>query len=242
LLDPQGAAAPGATVSVRQTDTNVTVEAITEADGRFRFPYLKVGPYELEAKLQGFTDHARSQIAGTVPQAEIQTLPMNGRNSQTGVVSITSENIATINARLTRVGYQGLPVETGLYPNPVHSSHLLGKIDHHVTSDNARGVGNLNAPSGSTGLDNRDHSLAISNVWMLSSNTVSETRVQMAHGDLQAYSTDQVGPQVTISGVAAFGTFSSSPTRRENTLYQDEWRASSRLTLNLRANSSAKVE
>jgi transcriptional regulator of nitric oxide reductase len=37
VLDPQGAAVPGATVSVRQTDTNVTVEAVTEADGRFRF-------------------------------------------------------------------------------------------------------------------------------------------------------------------------------------------------------------
>ena len=124
---------------------------------------------------------------------------------------------------------------TGIYPNPVHSSNVLGKIDHQfsgadqlsvryalydVTSDNARGVGNLNAPSGSTGLDNRDHSIAISNVWTISPNTVSETRVQIAHGDLQAYSTDQIGPQVTIAGVATFGTFSSSPTRRENTLYQ----------------------
>ena len=36
----------------------------------------------------------------------------------------------------------------------------------------------------------------------------------------KAYSTDLVGPQVTISGVATFGTFSSSPTRRENTLFQ----------------------
>jgi hypothetical protein len=133
------------------------------------------------------------------------------------------------------VGYGGQRVATGIYPNPVHSTNLLGKIDHQfsgadqltvryalydVTSDNARGVGNLNAPSGSTGLENRDRTVAISNVWTLSPNTVSETRVQIAHGDLQAYSTDQVGPQVSISGVATFGTFGSSPTRRQNTLYQ----------------------
>jgi len=430
VLDPQGVSVPGATVSVRQTETNATVQAITEADGRFRFPYLKIGPYELEAQLQGFKDNtrtlvlsagsafdlsiplemagidsavtvvadsrvletARSQIAGTVPQAEIQKLPMNGRNfldlallvpgvsptntnstqlfaetsgvpgqglsiasqrnlsnsfiidgvsanddaaglsgitfgvdaieqfqvvtgggqaelgralggymnvvtksgtnalrgsaygffrddnfngrnaltktklpmdqqqfgvslggpvrlnrtfyftnlerkilDQTGVVSITPENVATINARLRQVGYGGQAVTAGIYPNPVHSTNLLGKIDHQfsgadqltvryalydVTSDNARGVGNLNAPSGSTWLDNRDRSVAISNVWTLSSNTVSETRVQIAHGDLQAYPTDQVGPQVSISGVATFGTFGSSPTRRQNTLYQ----------------------
>jgi hypothetical protein len=430
VLDPQGAAMAGATVSVRQTDTNVTVRATTDADGRFRFPYLKIGRYELRAKLQGFTDNARtlvlsagsafdvpitmdvagidatvtvvadtqmletarSQIAGTVPQAEVQNLPMNGRNfldlallvpgvsptntnstqlfaetsavpgqglsiasqrnfsnsfivdgvsanddaaglsgitygvdaieqfqvvtgggqaelgralggyvnivtksgtnvrhgslygffrddtgngrnaltgtklpmdqqqfgvslggplrrnrtfyftnverkvlDQTGVVSIQSENVATINARLAQVGYQGLPVATGEYPNPVHSVNALGKVDHQfsgadqasvryafydVTSDNARGVGNLTAPSGSTGLDNRDQSLAISNVWMISANTVNETRLQIARGDLRANSTDSVGPLVAISGVATFGTFASSPTRRQNTLYE----------------------
>ena len=117
----------------------------------------------------------------------------------------------------------------------MHSTNVLGKIDHQlsgadqlsiryalydVTSDNARGVGTLNAPSGSTGLDNVDQSIAIGNVWTLSPNTVNETRVQVAHGDLKAYSTDQIGPQVIIAGVATFGTFSSSPTRRENTMVQ----------------------
>jgi protocatechuate 3,4-dioxygenase beta subunit len=42
VLDAQGAAVPGAAVSGRQTDTNVTVQAITDTDGRFRFPYLKM--------------------------------------------------------------------------------------------------------------------------------------------------------------------------------------------------------
>jgi len=154
---------------------------------------------------------------------------------QTGVVSITPENVAAINARLAQVGYQGQPVTTGIYPNPVHSLNLLGKVDHHfsgadqlsvryafydVSSSNARGVGTLNAPSGSTGLDNLDQSIAVSNVLTLSSNTVNETRLQVSRGDLQAYSTDLIGPQVTITGVATFGTFGSSPTRRQNTLFQ----------------------
>ena len=154
---------------------------------------------------------------------------------QTGVVAITPENVAIINTKLNQVAYPGMPVTTGIYPNPVHSSNVLGKIDHQfsgadqlsvryalydVVSDNARGVGNLNAPSASSGLDNIDQSIAISNVWTISSNTVNETRVQISHGDLKAYSTDQIGPQVAISGVANFGTLSSSPWRRENTLFQ----------------------
>ena len=72
---------------------------------------------------------------------------------------------------------------TGIYPNPVHSANFLGKVDHqvsgsdqltvryslyHVTSDNSRGAGALNAPTASAGLDNIDHSLAFGNTWTIS--------------------------------------------------------------------------
>jgi len=118
VVDQQGAVVPGAQVTARQTDTNTLRETVTDADGRFRFPYLKIGPYQINVSLPGFTDAsralsltvgaafevpitlavagvsadvtvsgdatlletARSQIAGTVSQAEVQSLPMNGRN------------------------------------------------------------------------------------------------------------------------------------------------------------------
>ena len=34
-------------------------ETTTAQDGRFRFPYLKVGPYEITVHLQGFQDATR---------------------------------------------------------------------------------------------------------------------------------------------------------------------------------------
>ena len=67
---------------------------------------------------------------------------------------------------------------TGIYPNPVNSTNLLGKVDHQfsgrdqltfryslydITSENARGAGGLNAPSASAGLDNVDQTVAVSN-------------------------------------------------------------------------------
>jgi len=153
VLDPQGAAVPGATVSARQTDTNVVVEASSGADGRFRFPYLKIGPYELRAKLDGFKDNvrtlalragsafdipitldvagveaaisvvapsplletARSQIAGTVPQTEVQHLPMNGRNFLDLAllvpgVSPTNTNSTQLFAETSAVPGQGLSI------------------------------------------------------------------------------------------------------------------------------------
>jgi len=430
IVDPQGAAIPGAAIAARQTATNVTAETVSDGEGRFRLSYLKVGSYEVKVKVDGFKENtrtlslsagsafdlpialavagidatvnvaanaevletARSQIAGTVSQTEVHNLPMNGRNfldlallvpgvsptntnstqlfaetsgvpgqgisvasqrnfsnsfivdglsanddaaglsgipfgvdaieqfqvvtgggqaalgralggyvnvvtrsgtnswngtmygffrddafngrnaltrttlpmdqqqfggsvggpivpnrtfyfgnvekrllDQTGVVTILPANVTAINNRLAQVGYQGQPVATGLYANPVHSLTALGKVDHQVSgtdqlsvryayykvsSRNARGVGQLSAPSGSTGLDNFDQSVALSNVLILSANTVNETRLQVSQGDLEAYSTDQIGPQVTITGVATFGTFGSSPTRRQNTMFQ----------------------
>lgn len=430
VTDAQGAVVPGAAVTARQTETNVSGEVVTDRDGRYRFPYLKVGPYEITAHLSGFSDAtrvvtltvgsafdlpialavagvdtsvvvtaqttvleaARSQIAGTVSQAEVRDLPMNGRNfldlallipgvsptniastqlfaetsavpggglsidsqrnfsnnfivdglsanddaaglsgipygvdavdqfqvvtsggqaelgralggyvnvvtksgtnlshgdvygyfrddrlnssnaltgttlpmsqkqygaslggpirrdrtfyflnverrnlDQNGVVTISPANVSTINARLAAVGYAGAAITTGIYPNPVDSTNVLGKIDHQVsgqdqlavrysqysiTSQNSRGAGGTSAPSASAGLDNVDRSLAVSNTWSLSSRTVNETRAQFAYGSLLAPPTDAIGPAVSISGVASFGTLSGSPTGRVNKMYE----------------------
>jgi hypothetical protein len=118
VTDPSGSTVPGAQVTARQIDTNITRTAISGEDGRFRLPYLKVGPYEITVKKEGFApaarsltltvgsafelpvslviateltevlvsdeptvlEAARSQIAGTVLQSEVRSLPLNGRN------------------------------------------------------------------------------------------------------------------------------------------------------------------
>ena len=52
VIDAQHAVVPGAQVVARQIETNVKTETVTDQDGRFRFPYLKVGPYEITLHLQ----------------------------------------------------------------------------------------------------------------------------------------------------------------------------------------------
>jgi hypothetical protein len=428
VTDPQGAAVVGAIVSVRETRTNVEATTATDASGRFRFPFLKVGAYEVRTGKDGFQpstlgltvnagsafqlpiglrvggieetltvsgeavlETARSQIVGTVSSIEAASLPLLGRNfldlgllvpgvsptntastqlfaetsavpgtglsvgsqrnfsnnfivdgvsanddaaglsgiplavdaveqfqvvtsggqaelgralggfvnvvtrsgtngfhgaayeffrddslnaanpllgralpmrqnqfgaslggpvvrdrtfffanvehrdlDQSGLTTIAPETASAINARLDEVGYPGSPVATGVYPNPVTSTLGLAKLDHHtgshqaslrysfyrVTSDTSRGAGGLGAPSGSAGLDNVDHSVALADTWSLSPRTVNETRVQFAHGRLLAPPTDPVGPAVSISGVATFGTLSGSPTGRTSTLFE----------------------
>lgn len=430
VTDPSGAVVRGAQVTTRQTETNLTSAAVTDNEGRFRFPYLRVGPYEIKVHREGFAEWtrtlsanvgaafelpvslsvastesnvivteeaavleaARSQIAGTVAQTEVRALPLNGRNfldlallvpgvsptntasnqlfaetsavpgqgisigsqrnfsnnfivdglsanddaaglsgifygldvvnefqvvtsggqaefgralggyvnvvtksgtnsldgdlygyfrnsrfnaanaishkvlpltqaqygaslggpvirdrtfffanferrelNQSGLITIDLANVAAINTRLAAVSFPGPSIFTGLYPNPVHNTNFLGKIDHQfsandqfsaryslydVDSTNSRGAGALSAASASAGLDNTDQTVAVSNIVTFSSRLVNETRGQFTHGNLQAAPSDLVGPAVSISGVASFGRLSGSPTARLNKLYE----------------------
>lgn len=155
--------------------------------------------------------------------------------NQSGLVTITPANVAAINARLDEAGYPGPRISTGLYPNPVHSANLLGRVDHRfsendqfsvrynwygVDSKNSRGAGGLNASTASSGLQNDDHTVAASNILALSPRLVNETRGQFSYGNLKALPTDPIGPAVSISGVASFGTLSGSPQARLNKLYE----------------------
>jgi len=60
VADPQGASVAGAQVTARHTGTNVKAIVVTEQDGRFRFPFLKVGAYEVAVRAQGFKTSSRS--------------------------------------------------------------------------------------------------------------------------------------------------------------------------------------
>jgi hypothetical protein len=157
------------------------------------------------------------------------------RLDQSGLVTISEANVNAINARLAATGYPGSLISTGVYPNPVHTTNFLSKVDHQfsdrdlfsiryslydVTSSNSRGAGALNAPSASAGLDNVDQTIAVSNTATLSPRTVNETRAQFAYSNLSALPTDLIGPAVSIAGVASFGTASGSPTGRVNRMVQ----------------------
>lgn len=428
VTDPSGAMVQGAQVTARQTETGVNSVTTTDRDGRFRFPYLKVGQYQITVRHSGFADvseplnltagsafdlpislqmantstnitvreqaalldTARSQIAGTVSQTEVNQLPLNGRNfldiallipgvsptntaanqlfaetsavpgqgisvdsqrnfsnsfivdglsenddaagvtgafygldvvnefqvvtsggqaefgralagyvnvvtrsgtnsfhgdvygyfrnsrfdaanalsqtvlpltqaqygasfggpiirdrtfyfanfeqrelNQSGLITISPANVATINAKLKSDGYPGALISTGLYPNPVHMTDFFSKVDHefndkdqfsaryslyNVSSINSRGAGGLSASTASANLYDTDQVIAFSNIASLSPHLVNETRGQFWNSTLNAPPSDPIGPAVSISGVASFGTLSGSPTARLNKL------------------------
>ena len=187
---------------------------------------LPVTQSQYGASLGGPIIHDRTFYFANFEQREL---------NQSGLTTISPANVATINARLLAVGYPGPQISTGIYPNPVHNSNLFAKVDHHfsetdqasiryslyhVTATNSRGAGGLSAPSASANLDDTDQTVALSNIATLSSRLVNETRAQFTNSNLKAPPSDPIGPAVSISGVASFGTLSGSPTGRANKLVE----------------------
>jgi hypothetical protein len=155
--------------------------------------------------------------------------------NQSGLATISPTNAATINARLASTGFPGPRISTGDFSNPVHNQNTFAKVDqhfsvadqfsaryslYHVDSINSRGAGGLSAPTASANLFDTDQTIAASNILTLSPRMVNETRVQFTNSSLSAPPSDPIGPAVSISGVATFGTLSSSPTARVNQLYE----------------------
>ena len=67
VTDASGAVVPGAGVAVVQTDTSARFETVTDHDGRFRLPNLRIGPYEIVVHQQGFRNatHRLTLMAGS---------------------------------------------------------------------------------------------------------------------------------------------------------------------------------
>lgn len=162
------------------------------------------------------------------------------RLNTAGVITINPVQAAQINARLNAIAFSGprLTVGTGpatLYPTTVHTDNGFLRVDHRISdadqfsarysyygldSTNARGAGSLADVSFGTAVRDTNHTVAISNVATLSPRTFNETRGQFTYDDLQAPPNTENSPAVSISGVATFGRFSSSPTARVNHLYE----------------------
>ena len=59
IRDETGAVLPGATITVRNLETEISNSAVSDMQGRFEFLLLPAGDYELQAILPGFSGWAR---------------------------------------------------------------------------------------------------------------------------------------------------------------------------------------
>ena len=68
VKDAQGAAVPGATVTVVNKETNLTRDTVTTGDGTFTLNNVLPGPYDVKVSLTGFREGIRTNVPVTIGQ------------------------------------------------------------------------------------------------------------------------------------------------------------------------------
>src|SRR6185437_535932 len=96
VTDATGSAVPGAKVTVRNRDTDLTRSVATSADGAYLFPLLPIGSYRLTVEKQGFSQYSQEGIVLTVSQAATQNVSLQlGAVSQQVSVSANAAILPT---------------------------------------------------------------------------------------------------------------------------------------------------
>ncbi len=101
VTDTTGATVPGASVAVKNLATNATKSVTTEADGRYSFPNLPIGQYELTVSMSGFGTHVRGPIGLTVNQNAVINVELSpAAVAETVTVTDDASILNTTNAEV----------------------------------------------------------------------------------------------------------------------------------------------
>ena len=100
--DQSGAVLPGVTITVTQQETGLVRTTVTNETGSYVLPNLPLGPYRLEAELQGFATFAQSGIVLQVSSSPAVN-PVMGVNAIAEEVQVTAA-APLVDTRSTGVG------------------------------------------------------------------------------------------------------------------------------------------
>ncbi|HVG20990.1 MAG TPA: carboxypeptidase-like regulatory domain-containing protein, partial [Blastocatellia bacterium] len=71
VQDPSGAVVPGVAVSARHLETNLKRSTVSDDRGRYVFPEMRVGSYEIRAELTGFRPWIRNPVTLTLGETSV---------------------------------------------------------------------------------------------------------------------------------------------------------------------------
>ncbi len=165
------------------------------------------------------------------------------QRDESGVITISDSAVAAINAVLAArpIPNAGVTsIATGVYPITRRDTLVSFKLDHTLNANNTLafrytygesnegnaggvGIGGLVAESGGGGQRNRDQSFLGTWTQVISPALLGELRVQVAPRDLTQYANDEVGPRVSISGVATWGRNTNFPVILDETTTQGSY-------------------
>ena len=148
VLDAQGSAVPGVTVTARSADTGFVRTEVSDAEGSYRLQALPVGTYDVTAELSGFNKFERKALVVNVGQNIALDVAMavagvtesvvvtgatpliNTTSSEVGgVVDVTSIESLPLNGRQFANLAASIPgVGLGFHSDPTKSSQFSPQI------------------------------------------------------------------------------------------------------------------
>src|SRR5215204_4110558 len=144
--DASGGALPGVTVTARNTDTGFVRDVLSSDTGAYRLEFLPIGPYLVEAKLQGFKTASRGGIVLNVNDSVRVDLSLEiGAVNETVTVVGGSPLVNTVTSDTSKtiddVAIQSLPlVDRNTYSlldlTPGVQSNNNGVASASVTTSN----------------------------------------------------------------------------------------------------------
>ena len=116
VSDSSGAVLPGVTVVAIQTDTGFRRETVTDQEGTYALLNLPIGPYRLEASLQGFRSYIQTGIVLQVASNPVIRVTLElGQLSETLTVEGQAPLVETRNPAvgnvMTNAQVEALPME-----------------------------------------------------------------------------------------------------------------------------------
>ena len=148
ILDDQGAAIPGVTVTAKSPETGFVRDGVTDGEGIYRLSALPVGTYDLTAELQGFASVDKKgfivnvgqtvdvdltlKVAGVSEAVEVRgetPLITNNSSSVGGVVDVERLESMPLNGRQFANAAVPIPgVGLGFHSDPTKSTQYSPQI------------------------------------------------------------------------------------------------------------------
>jgi hypothetical protein len=115
IRDAQGAAVPGATITIVNKETNLTRDTVTNPEGQYTFVNVLPGSYDVKVSLQGFREGVRSNVPVTIGQISRVDVALEvGTVSETVTVASEAQLLQTdkadVNTELKSTEITAMPL------------------------------------------------------------------------------------------------------------------------------------
>src|SRR5262249_55852623 len=122
VVDQQGAAVPGVTVTAKSPETGFRRSEVSDAEGLYRLNALPVGNYDVTAELQGFTTVAHKEVPVNVGQTQtldfsLKVAALAETVNVTGATSLIETTASSVGGFVDPKTIESLPLNGRQFAN-----------------------------------------------------------------------------------------------------------------------------